>query len=684
MFLTGLAPNDTRLTAHTLVFAAQELRHYLLRLTGAAASAFPIQPRGGGLASTAGIELVVLGATSPPDLQSWKPRLIDPGSFALVPDGRRLVIVAGDRIGVLYGVYAFLERQGVRWYAPGEPGEVVPSKVLIQFPAAPIWERPAMATRGFFAWEGRGGREFLIWMARNRLNYWTVAEADHFLLDKLGIGMSAGSHWVWPDYLNPSDPYPFRPAGAPEDPHKPVDPYPPSPESHGDLNADGTLSYFEAHPEWYGLLDGKRTAFNDIFGVNVCSSNPHVMTELNRRLVADLRSGRWRDVEFLDFWAIDNGKWCECDSCRRLGSPTDRLLRMVHQVNQALDRAREAALLSRDIKVFFPIYLDTLQAPTRPLPDGFDYARTFGTFFPIRRCYLHALNDPACAETNAPIWQTISNWRAGAAHYRGRFVMGEYYNVSTTKNLPVLYTRTMGPDIQAYQHLGVAHMHYMHAPTRLLGPKRLTNYLFARLLWNPQTDVPALLGEYFPRFYGNRSQTMRIFYNRLEDAMAPIHQWKADREGLARRLVRNQRPLFAFKHHAEKASEGALTSFEASLAALRDCRKIIDEALSRPGGQTLRERLAEDERNLRYAEHTLALYDGLIRTLAQWDRGDRAAARKAYQTTFPAAAALKLETTLLQSGASHSNATDGLEAAQVEDLWLELGRKLASTGATVP
>jgi len=37
------------------------------------------------------------------------------------------------------------------------------------------------------------------------------------------------------------------------------------------LNPDG---YFEEHPEWYGLYQGKRATFKGTSGVNLCTSNP--------------------------------------------------------------------------------------------------------------------------------------------------------------------------------------------------------------------------------------------------------------------------------------------------------------------------------------------------------------------------------------------------------------------------
>jgi hypothetical protein len=87
-------------------------------------------------------------------------KLRSPDSFALVPAGGGLVIVGGARSGVLYGAYRLLEELGVRWYAPGALGEVVRPSRSLRLPDHEILEAPQYVTRGFFAWENRGHKDF--------------------------------------------------------------------------------------------------------------------------------------------------------------------------------------------------------------------------------------------------------------------------------------------------------------------------------------------------------------------------------------------------------------------------------------------------------------------------------------------------------------------------------------------
>jgi len=134
-------------------------------------------------------------------------------------------------------------------------------------------------------------------MARNRLNFWTIAEPNHALLRKLGIKLTAGGHLHFDRFLNPDEEYPFNHPRFQGDERKPADTYRAnSDEYSGDVNGDNKLTYFEAHPEWYGLVNDRRETFKGDFGANICTSNPDAVAELSRKLVNDLARGEWSHV----------------------------------------------------------------------------------------------------------------------------------------------------------------------------------------------------------------------------------------------------------------------------------------------------------------------------------------------------------------------------------------------------
>ncbi len=401
-----------------------------------------------------------------------------------------------------------------------------------------------------------------------------------------------------------------------------------------------------------------------------------------KNIVADLARGEFRNLELLNFWTLDSGRWWECPQCVGIGTPADRLLRLVHQARKAIDEARRRATLRRDVKLFFPIYNDTIAPPSRPLPHGFDTRRNIGTYFRTRRCYIHALDDPSCIEDNTPHVKTRQGWLQEPVSYHGELCVGEYCNVSAMKSLPVLHTRTMPRYIRAYYDWGFRHFHYMHVSTRLLGSRRFNEYLLARLLWDTSADGPALLDEYLRDFYGPAAGPMARFYERLEFAMSPVKQWKHVSNAFTRRVNSDAAELFATTHvRLETRGPGPDDGVDLaeSLEALAECRQLMDECLKLELLTPVRRRLEEDNRNLRYGENTVKLYDSVARAILAKRAGDREGAVRHSRAGIPCARALLAETELVSASSSHANAKNGLDASLIEGGWGKRAKELGVT-----
>ena len=86
---------------------------------------------------------------------------------------------------------------------------------------------------------------------------------------------------------------------------------------------------FAAHPEYLGLLDGKRTSSK------FCISNPGL-----RRLVVRYALEYFREhpeSQSVSVEPSDGGDWCQCARCAALGSPSDRALLLANEVSAALE-----------------------------------------------------------------------------------------------------------------------------------------------------------------------------------------------------------------------------------------------------------------------------------------------------------------------------------------------------------
>ena len=99
----------------------------------------------------------------------------------------------------------------MRFYGLGEQGTVYPASRGPLPRQLDVAEKPSYLTRGFWAWEDRGDRTFLTWMARNRLNFWCTADKQNFCFNKkVGMKLTAGEHVIQFRCLNPKAEYPYQ------------------------------------------------------------------------------------------------------------------------------------------------------------------------------------------------------------------------------------------------------------------------------------------------------------------------------------------------------------------------------------------------------------------------------------------------------------------------------------------
>jgi hypothetical protein len=550
--------------------------------------------------------------------------------------GRRRVVTieGGDRTGLLYGTYALLETLGLRFQALGDSGVTRPRAPSPWPERLDVEESSSFVTRGFWVWEPRGHPEFFLWMARNRLNLWTAADTAYVpLMKKLGLRLSGGGHTLQRDFLAPA-------------------------------------RFFTTHPEYFGLHDGRRSPrLEGDGGDNFCTSNPAARLALAEQVVEGLISGSLRNVDVLELWMLDQGRWCECRACLAQGEPGRRWWAVTSDVVTAIDAARRDGRLERPVEVSTPAYLETL-TPAQSARDSAGVSRAV-TFFPYFRCYAHALGDTTCGEINRRLARALGDW---TARREGGVALGvcEYFNVAAFKSLPVLFPHVMAADFAAYRRAGVSRIQFMHVPTASWGSWTLQLALFAALTWNPGADVDSLMNDFCRRAYPARAEKMRIFYSQLAEATANVlalqHVAGVYAAGApGGRLSEARFPVFPLRHLRESPAPDTLdraASLDEIDQAMAAARRSLDEAAAGMSGDE-RIRIAEVEGRFAYGEATFALYSSLIRTALAHRARDGDAARRSFTVAEDAVRRLGRVADLVQVASSHANAADGLEASGV-------------------
>jgi hypothetical protein len=686
--------------ACTESFAATELALFLPRCLSGSKDRIRLDSSGRLPATD---DLIVLGSDTRGRLLSSVTLPASPGiprdkaeSFrvvSIVDRGRRVWVIQGtDRVGVLYGAYALLEQLGMRFYGLGEAGTVWPGRPTRLSTSLRLAESPGFRTRGFWAWEPRGNPEFFLWMARNRMNLWTSTEPAVGTLEKLGIQLSAGGHGVQMNLINPNDDYPFTIASIPSTSGRQVDPYPASQESRGDINHDGRVTYFEAHPEWYALINGQRSNRTGTeTGDNFCTTNPDARREFTRRLVEELIAGRYRHADLLLLWMFDQGRWCQCAKCRARGSETDRLFDVIVAAQQAIRAARADGRLQRPVRLESLAFLETLSPPTHAPPIDCDSTGFTMGFFPIDRCYAHAIADSTCTEINKSFAQDIRAWAMDAKrNYRGPLGVGEYYNIGEFKSLPIVLTHVIASDLPWYYGQGVRDFMTMHAPTRLWGTWTLNHVLMSRLLWDPTANSQAIVAEYYARYYPSSPTDMRAFYEALERATAnlKILKHRVNVHGQIfdlDRQLRSRGSLLPLEHLQERSihqNENDAPGLRDMEQALATARGALARARSTVSGGVERARIEDDARRFDYGEATILFIVHLIRCTEDVEHRNLRAAKEEMATLSPLAERLGNVTDIVQVASSHANATNGLEATRLADVYEKL--KVACAPTVIP
>ena len=518
--------------------------------------------------------------------------------FLLAGHGR-YGIKGGSETALLYGAYELLKQFGFRFCGPDPWDTVIPEGKIIP-PEVKLHFHPEFELRGFFAVEKRDTEEFLLWMARNGLNFWT-SEVNHpELCRELGMKLRgnppSGMHRLFEDYLPPS-------------------------------------VYAEKHPEYYALHQGKRIfKMEAAESWNICMSNPDAATQLAENLCTALNpGGELENVSALTFAPFDNGRWCECENCAAQGNRTARLLLLADHCSKTIRQK-----VDRPIQLIVPAYHETLPPPDVPLVKDFDYERIAIEFFPIERCYAHTIDDPSCP-ANALMKKCYDAW---AELKKFRLFVCEYYNVSTFASAAFVFDDTMGHDLAFYRRTGSRYINYMHVSTALWGELAVNNCAFASETCGQPFDLTDFLEK---RYGAAAAPVMREFYARLrrfshlaKQLFHYVGKGKMLPDGsntekfsfeLALKVQSDEYPFFLPGHFEKDLSSDSVPSLEEALELLDEAEDLLGKA-DPAGNERVRQCLETDRMRLTYTIRRVRFMETLLHLICAEKAGENGEAQR--------------------------------------------------------
>jgi hypothetical protein len=444
--------------------AARDLQAYLRKMSGAR---LPIA----GDEKDPGGTLILVGKsalTRPFDAKvpsGLTPRREEEG-LLILGKGNRLVLAGNDEgpyHGTEYAVAEFLHRLGVRWYMPGEFGEVVPKKPTILLPEGEVRQRPAFKMRNWWGpMTPENRRVEYRWKLRNKMN-----PVTHFVT------------------------------------------------LPGDSSARGLIppELLKKEPELFALTaDGKRdTALPNL-------SNPKAALLAARTIKERFR----KDPKLTSTgFSPDDGLPRDYNPATlklNLGFP-DQVGRM--GVPAELSMAEEwftfVNRVARHVRKDFPHHVLTANgyANRNTAPVGMALEKNLWIMFAaIWSDTLHAYDNPRSWQALRQ-GQMIKRWCELCPNV---FLYNYQYVMLASAGTPVPLARKYRRDMPLLKKWGV--IGFADEGRSVLAEAGIApRYLRARMMWDPDLDADALLGEFYRDWYGPAAKPARAFWEALEEAL---------------------------------------------------------------------------------------------------------------------------------------------------------------------
>jgi hypothetical protein len=378
--------------------------------------------------------------------------------FILRKKGADIALAGSGPYGVAYAASEFLERLGARWYMPGPLGEVVPKLNEVKFDKLNVRQVPSFQLR----WIGGD----LNWQLRNRTN--RITDKTLPAAYKIEPGIFHTQERLIPHSL-----------------------------------------YYKTHPEFFALVDGKRSPDLDS---KLCNSNKDLPKEITKRMAEILRADL--GIDMISLSPTDHLKWCECENCKAIddsNAPYDqeysrRQMVLYNRVAEELEKEFP------DTLILVGAYHIYTQPPKDPNIKAHKNLAVVICHY-NKYCMAHPVNDPTC-KPNRNYKKLIDAWRKHTSH----ICFYEYYYKGTWLDLPWPIVHSVAVDIPYYKQMGYEGLHTQYTAQNIWS-NFLVHHVAARLLWDHTTDVDALLEEFYVNFYGNAAKPMKKYHELLENQL---------------------------------------------------------------------------------------------------------------------------------------------------------------------
>lgn len=242
--------------------------------------------------------------------------------------------------------------------------------------------------------------------------------------------------------------------------------------------------YFESHPEYFGLIDGKRNPKSQR-----CLSNPDVL-----KVTVEAVKKVMREQPDNLIYSVEQGDGipsCECENCRAIraeyGDQESGV--MIWFANQVADAVKDE-FPDKFIGTF--AYQQTRHCPENIKPRDNVVIRLCS----IEECQMHKYDE---CEQNRDFLKDLEGWPSIADH----LYIWDYTTTFSNYLLPSPNFWTFQDRMKRFRDakaMGVMPQGSYQSTSTAFEDMKV--YLLSRLLWNPDCDVDAVIKDFTDGFFG--------------------------------------------------------------------------------------------------------------------------------------------------------------------------------------
>lgn len=360
--------------------------------------------------------------------------------------------------------------------------------------------------------------------------------------------------------------------------------------------------YGKAHPEWFALQpDGTRDQSRSPDRARLCKSNTDLIAAIAKEKVEELN----RNPALLgaSVGPNDGGRtsFCTCPKCEALDSPKGRKVMLWDFTKGSLREFEHVSLTDR--MVYF--WNGIAEQVAKVHPDKFLVVDAYSAYAapPVER-KLH----PNLVVRFAPLGygeedyrlESLRDWDGWSKAAKRIYFRPNLMLAGRRDGMPLLYVHKFGKDFRYLADHSMMGTDF-DACCHNWATQGLNYYVVARLHWNPEQDVDALVDDYCQAGFGPAAKSVRRYFDGLEALMDEV---------------------------ATKKAKASTVFHDKALARLR---KEVEQAQRDAGSDaTVAKRIAFLELGLRWTEIEARAHSFLTDPA----KADKAAARKTLDERF--------------------------------------------------